>query len=95
MIERLTECDEHCADLKEIYGVYVKNHDYIVVANRLVDCEDSGLMPEQVVDLKNAIRSILEEIEKESTMYLDCDDYESGIIQGLKTAYGIVQGYME
>ena len=89
-MERLTERDEHCADPKEIYGVYVKNHDYIAVANRLADYEDSGLTPEQVIGLKNAIRSILNEIEKEGTMYLSCDDYEGGIIQGLETAYDIV-----
>lgn len=95
MIERLTERDEHCADSKEIYAVYVKDHDYISAANRLADYEDSGLMPEQVVDLKNAIRSILNEIEKECTMYLNDDDYEGGIIRGLELACEIVQDYIE
>lgn len=95
MMERLTERDEHCADPKEIYGVYVKDHDYIAAANRLADYEDSGLLPEQVVDLKNAIRSILDEIEKEMTMNLCRDDYEIGFEQGLKLAHEIVEGYKE
>lgn len=94
-MERLTERDEHCADPKEIYGVYVKDHDYIAAANRLADYEDSGLLPEQVIGLKNAICSILEEIEKESTMYLSGDDYEGGIIRGLELACEIVQEYIE
>lgn len=94
-MERLTERDECCPDPKEIYGVYVKNHDYVSAANRLADYEDSGLMPEQVADLKNAIRSILEEIEKESVMYLNDDDYEGGIIRGLELAGEIIQEHIE
>lgn len=93
-MERLTERDEHCADPKEIYDVYVKDHDYIAAAHRLADYEDSGLMPEQVIGLKNTIRLILEEIEKEGTMYLNDDDYEGGIIQGLELACDIIQEYM-
>ena len=94
-MERLTEREEYCADPKEIYGVYVKGHDYIAAANRLADYEDSGLMPEQVIGLKNAIRLILEEIEKEGTMYLNDDDYEGGIIRGLELACDIIQEYIE
>ena len=89
-MERLTERVEHCTDPKEIYAVYVKDHDYIAAANRLADYEDSGLMPEQVIGLKSSIRSILEEIEKEGTMYLNDDDYEGGIIRGLELACEII-----
>ncbi len=94
-MERLTEREEYCADPKEIYAVYVKDHDYIAAANRLADYEDSGLMPEQVIGLKNTIRLILEEIEKEGTMYLNDDDYEGGIIRGLELACEIIQEYIE
>ena len=51
-------------------------------------------MPEQVMGLKNAIRLILEEIEKESTMYLNDDDYEGGIIRGLELACEIIEEYI-
>lgn len=47
-MERLTRREQHCADPKEIYGVSVKGHDYISAANRLADCEDTGLTPELV-----------------------------------------------
>ncbi len=47
-MERLTERDANCADPKEIYGVSVKDHDYILAANRLADYEDTGLTPEEV-----------------------------------------------
>jgi hypothetical protein len=46
-MERITERDTNCADPKEIYGVRVKNHDYISAANRLADYEDTGLTPEE------------------------------------------------
>lgn len=46
-MERLTKRDANCADPKEIYGVRVKNHDYISAANRLADYEDTGLTPEE------------------------------------------------
>ena len=49
VMERLTERDANCADPKEIYGVRVKNHDYISAANRLADYEDTGLEPEEVL----------------------------------------------
>ena len=95
-MERLTERDECCPDPKEIYGVYVKNHDYVSAANQLANYEDSNLTPEQVMNLKNAIHSILDEISKEMAMNGGpyCDDYEIGIEQGLKTAYGIVESYL-
>ena len=47
-MERLTERDANCADPKEIYGVRVKNHDYISAANRLADYEDTQLTPEEI-----------------------------------------------
>ena len=47
-MERLTTRDANCADPKEIYGVRVKNHDYISAANRLAAYEDKWLMPEEV-----------------------------------------------
>lgn len=51
-MERLTERDANCADPKEIYGVRVKNHDYISAANRLADYEDTGLTPQEVLSIK-------------------------------------------
>ena len=50
-MERLTTRDTNCADPKEIYGVRVKNHDYISAANRLADYEDTELTPEEVASL--------------------------------------------
>ena len=50
-MERLTERDANCADPKEIYGVRVKNHDYISAANRLADYEDTERTPEEVTAL--------------------------------------------
>lgn len=52
VMERLTERDTNCADPKEIYGVRVKNHDYISAANRLADYEDTELTPEEVLSMK-------------------------------------------
>lgn len=52
VMERLTERDANCADPKEIYGVRVKNHDYISAANRLADYEDTGLTPQEVLSMK-------------------------------------------
>ncbi len=46
-MERLTERDANCADPKEIYGVRVKNHDYISAANRLAAYEETRLTPEE------------------------------------------------
>ena len=51
-MKRLTERDTNCADPKEIYGVRVKNHDYISAANRLADYEDTELTPEEVLSMK-------------------------------------------
>ena len=56
-MERLTERDANCADPKEIYGVRVKNHDYISAANRLAAYEDTGLTPEQCKNAKTIIES--------------------------------------
>lgn len=47
-MKRLTERIKNCPDPKEIYGVWVKDHDYVAAANRLADYEDTGLMPEMV-----------------------------------------------
>ena len=51
-MERLTTRDANCADPKVLYGVYVKNHDYISAANRLADYEDTGLTPEEIEKLR-------------------------------------------
>lgn len=56
-MERLTERDANCADPKEIYGVRVKNHDYISAANRLAAYKDTGLTPEQCENAKTIIES--------------------------------------
>ena len=47
-MERLTTRDANCADPKVLYGVYVKNHDYISAANRLADYEDTERAPEEI-----------------------------------------------
>ena len=60
MMERLTERDANCADPKEIYGVRVKNHDYISAANRLADYEDTGLTPGEVKSMQEEHFSGLE-----------------------------------
>lgn len=52
-MERLTTRDANCADPKEIYGVRVKNHDYISAANRLADYEDTGRTPEEATEAWN------------------------------------------
>ena len=50
-MERLTERVENCPDPKEIYGVWVKDHDYVAAAQRLADYEDTGLSPEGIVKM--------------------------------------------
>ena len=47
-MERLTTRDANCADPKVLYGVYVKNHDYISAVNRLADYEDTERTPEEI-----------------------------------------------
>ena len=47
-MERLTERDMNCPDPKEVYGVYVKDHDYVAAAHRLADYEDTELTPAKV-----------------------------------------------
>ena len=47
-MERLTTRDANCPDPKVLYGVYVKNHDYISAANRLADYEDTERTPEEI-----------------------------------------------
>ena len=51
-MERLTTRDANCADPKVLYGVWVKNHDYISAANRLADYEDTELTPQEVLSMK-------------------------------------------
>lgn len=51
-MERLTTRDANCADPKVLYGVWVKNHDYISAANRLAAYEDTGLTPQEVISMK-------------------------------------------
>ena len=58
-MERLTERDANCADPKEIYGVRVKNHDYISAANRLADYEDTGLTPQEVISMQGEWRAMM------------------------------------
>lgn len=45
-MERLTQRVENCADPKWIYGVEVKDHDYVAAAHRLAAYEDTGLPQE-------------------------------------------------
>lgn len=59
-MERLTERDANCADPKEIYGVRVKNHDYISAANRLAAYEDTGLTPDEIKSMQGEHFSGLE-----------------------------------
>nr|DAH44571.1 MAG TPA: hypothetical protein [Caudoviricetes sp.] len=56
-MKRLTTRDANCADPKVLYGVWVKNHDYISAANRLADYEDTGLTPEQCENAKVIIEA--------------------------------------
>ena len=58
MMKRLTTRDVNCADPKVLYGVYVRNHDYISAANRLADYEDTGLTPEEVTALQKDYSAI-------------------------------------
>lgn len=60
-MERLTTRDANCADPKTLYGVWVRNHDYISAANRLADYEDTELVPEEVTALGNLFDYALEE----------------------------------
>ena len=60
-MERLTTRDANCADPKVLYGVWVKNHDYISAANRLADYEDTGRTPEEVTALGKLFDYALEE----------------------------------
>lgn len=53
-MERLTTRDANCADPKVLYGVFVRNHDYISAANRLADYEDTGLTPERCAEFARA-----------------------------------------
>lgn len=60
-MQRLTTRDANCADPKTLYGVWVRNHDYISAANRLADYEDTELAPEEVTALGNLFDYALEE----------------------------------
>ena len=60
-MKRLTTRDANCADPKTLYGVWVRNHDYISAANRLADYEDTELAPEEVTALGNLFDYALEE----------------------------------
>ena len=53
-MKRLTQRVENCADPKEIYGVEVKDHDYVAAARRLAAYEDTGLGPEEVLPKEKA-----------------------------------------
>ena len=58
-MERLTERDANCADPKEIYGVRVKNHDYISAANRLAAYEDTQREPQEVEALSSLFNYVV------------------------------------
>lgn len=75
-MERLTERDANCADPKEIYGVRVKNHDYISAASRLADYEDTGLTPEEI-DMDH---------EAAETLRRLCRDYDLDRLEELAEA---------
>lgn len=63
-MERLAEWVKDCPEPEEIYGVWVKDHDYIAAARRLAEYEDTGLMPNDVLDLIGAHgMAILELVE--------------------------------
>lgn len=64
-MERLTERIENCPDPKTVYGVYVRDHDYIAAAHRLADYEDTGLTPAEVRSMHGewqAMMSVLNSI---------------------------------
>ena len=54
-MERLTERAENCPDPKEIYGVSVKNHDYVAVAHRLAAYEDTEREPEEITAMQRTL----------------------------------------
>lgn len=61
-MERLTQRETNCPDPNEIYGVSVKDHDYISAAHRLADYEDTGLTPAEVYSMSGewcAMMSVL------------------------------------
>lgn len=58
-MQRLTTRDANCADPKVLYGVWVKNHDYISAANRLADYEDTGLTPAEVISMAGEWRTMM------------------------------------
>ena len=53
-MERLTTRDANCADPKVLYGVWVKNHDYISAANRLAAYEETGRTPQACAEAREA-----------------------------------------
>lgn len=51
-MERLTERYTETGKPDGESDVWVHNHDYIATAERLADYEDTGLTPEQIMELK-------------------------------------------
>lgn len=69
-MERLTERDMNCPDPKTVYGVYVKDHDYVAAAHRLADYEDTGLTPVEIHKMRSwweATKFILDSPDTVST----------------------------
>lgn len=56
-MERLTQRETNCPDPNEVYGVSVKDHDYISAANRLAEYEDTELTPEEIERSKMEIEA--------------------------------------
>ena len=56
-MERLTQREMNCPDPNEVYGVSVKDHDYVSAANRLAEYEDTELTPEEIERSKMEIEA--------------------------------------
>lgn len=87
-MERLTTRDANCADPKVLYGVWVKNHDYISAANRLADYEDTGLTPDEIEKLRAQVPRwipVEERLPEYGVRVLATDMYEGDDYTGIRT----------
>ena len=71
-MERLTEWVKDCLEPEEIYSVWVKDYDYIAAAHRLAEYEDTGLMPNDVLDLIGSHGMAILELAETKKSKKDC-----------------------
>lgn len=72
-MERLTEWVKDCPEPEGIHGVWVKDHDYIAAAHRLAEYEDTGLMPNDVLDLIGSHGMAILELAEAKRHKKDCE----------------------